>query len=467
MSSRWSSGLTRTFGARVAFWYFALFAAGALVILLVAGLLLQASLARRDRDALLASLVRYVDGYTQGGVAVLDGLVAADRAAGTYEPVLVRVIAGGRTRMLSLPLEWRRFDLDALSTPPPGGSVFHELSDGGGGMLEVASTRLADGTLFQVGRTTTRRDAIIERYRETAVLLFILIVVVGFAGGLVLTARALQPLQELTATLTRILQTGRISERVAVQGTNDPLDALGGLVNGMLQRIDGLVRGMRSSLDNVAHDLRTPMTRLRGTAEMALQAPRTAEEYREALADCLEEADRVSVLLDALMDLAEAETGAMRLRRDEVSLAAVVADAVELYAEVAEEKGLTLDVHAAAAPAITGDRVRLTQVFANLIDNATKYTPAPGRIDVTVRAADGGAEVEVADTGIGVRDEDLPRIWERLYRADHSRSARGLGIGLSLVRAIVEAHGGRVTVSSEIGRGSRFTVWLPANMSQM
>jgi signal transduction histidine kinase len=462
MFSKWRRSLVRTFGARIAGWYFALFAAGALVILLVAGVLLQATLARRDRDALLATLVRYLDAYSQGGIAVLDRLVAADRAAGSYEPLFVRVAAGGRTRMVSMPIEWSRFDLDQLAIPARAESTLQRITDGDTA-LEVASARLSDDTLFQVGRSTARRDAILERYRETSLLLFALVVVVGFAGGLVLTARALQPLHELRSTLVRILQTGRTSERVAIRGTNDPLDALGALVNRMLDRIDALVGGMRSSLDNVAHDLRTPMTRLRGTAEMALQSARTPEDYREALADCLEEADRVAALLDALMDLAEAETGTMRLRREAVDIGGVVSSAAGLYSEVAEDKGLTLSLEVEPRlPAITGDRARLMQAVANLVDNAVKYTPAPGRIAVAARASDGGVAVAVTDTGPGISPADRERIWDRLYRGDQSRSERGLGIGLSLVKAIIEAHGGKVNVESEPGRGATFTVNLPA-----
>jgi signal transduction histidine kinase len=331
MSSSAASRITRTFGARIAAWYFGLFAVGGLIVILVAGLLLSASLARRDRDALAAAMIRYTDAYANGGVAVLDSVIAADRAAASYEPVFVRVVAGGRTRMLSLPIEWSRFDLDGLAIPPLGGSIVQEVGDGSDAALEVISARLVDGTLFQVGRSTARRGAVLERYRETAIFLFGLILIVGLAGGLVLTTRALQPLNELTATITRILQTGQTSERVPVRGTADPLDALGALVNRMLERIGGLVSGMRSTLDAVAHDLRTPMTRLRGTAEMALQSGRSTDDFREALADCIEEVDRVRSLLDALMDLAEAETGAMRLRRDTVSVADIVAEAVELY----------------------------------------------------------------------------------------------------------------------------------------
>jgi signal transduction histidine kinase len=468
MSSKWRSGVIRTFGARIAAWYFGLFALGALIILVVAGLLLSSSLARRDQDGLTAALIRYTDAYRSGGVAVLDSVIAADRAAASYEPVFVRVVAGGRTRMLSMPVEWSRFDLGRLALPPPGSSTFQRLPYDGLGALEVASARLTDGTIFQVGRTTARRAAMLVQYREAAGLLFGLVILVGLVGGVMLTTRALRPLHDLTQTINGILQTGRTSERVPVRGTSDPLDALGLLINRMLDRIDELMKGMRSSLDTVAHDLRTPMTRLRGTAEMALQSSRTAEEYRDALVECVEEADRVRSLLDALMDLAEAETGAMRLRRDEIVLAELAQDAIDLYSEIAEEKGLLLTLDAGAdVPPITGDRIRIRQAIANLIDNAVKYTPGSGRITVTVRAAAGGAEISVVDTGPGIPPEDQDRIWERLYRGDASRSQRGLGIGLSLVRAIVEAHGGRATVESAPGAGSRFAVWLPREMTQM
>jgi signal transduction histidine kinase len=465
MFSRWRRGVIKTFGARLAAWYFALFATGALLILLLAGWLLSTSLARRDHDALIAALVRYTNAYTQGGVPVLDGLIAADRAAGSYEPVFVRVAAGGGMRLLSVPIEWTHFEFDRLTVPAPGISAFQRLRDGSGQTLEVASTRLRDGTVFQVGRTTGRRESVIDRYREAGLLLFAVVLLVGLAGGVLLTMRALQPIRALRSTIVRILETGRTSGRVATQGTPDPLDEIGTLVNRMLDRIDGLVEGMRSTLDNVAHDLRTPLTRLRGHAEMALHSARSEDDYRNALADCVEEADGLRTMLDALMDLAEARTGTMRLQRDPVRLQDVLRDAVDLYEELAEDKGLALSLHIEPdLPAVTGDRARLRQVFANLLDNAIKYTPAPGRVSVTARPHDEGAEVMVEDTGPGIPSHDRERIWERLYRGDDSRSERGLGIGLSLVRAIVEAHRGRASVQSEPGRGSRFIVWLPREL---
>jgi signal transduction histidine kinase len=266
----------------------------------------------------------------------------------------------------------------------------------------------------------------------------------------------------------RIIRTGRTDARVPIDspGSGDAIEELTVLFNAMLDRIEGLVTAMRGALDNVSHDLRTPLTRLRGTAEMALAAPADVERYREALADCVEESDRVLVMLNALMDISEAESGTMQLRREPIALRDVVARAVDLYKEVAEAKGVTLE-SSTDDVAVSGDRTRLEQVAANLIDNAVKYTPPGGRVDVLARRERGDAVLRVSDTGSGISTAELPRIWDRLFRGDSSRAERGLGLGLSLVKAIVEAHGGAVDATSEVGKGSTFTVRLRADATNL
>ena len=203
-------------------------------------------------------------------------------------------------------------------------------------------------------------------------------------------------------------------------------------------------------------------TRLRGSAEMALRSAPEPEAYRQALADCLEEAEQTLTTLNTLMDVAEAEAGAMKLDREPVDLRALIASVVGLYEHVAEEKGITLRATAPERLSLTADPRRLRQALANLVDNAIKYTPRGGEIEVNARCEPNQVLISVKDTGMGVRAEEIPRIWDRLYRGQASGSERGLGLGLSLVRAVVQAHGGNVAAVPREGGGLVVTVRLPA-----
>jgi signal transduction histidine kinase len=287
------------------------------------------------------------------------------------------------------------------------------------------------------------------------------VVVAALTGGLVFTRSALRPLRDLDRVVSAIVQTGQLSQRVPVAGSGDALDNVAARVNSLLDRIETLVSAMRDSLDNVAHDLRTPLTRLQVVLEQALHSGDEAR-ARDGIADALEETERVAGTLNALLDVSEAEAGALRLEIEEAALADVVESAVELYEDVARERDIALTAACPPDLRLRADRRRLRQVLANLIDNAVKYTPRGGAVRVDARRDGRDVVITVADTGPGIAPEDVDRIWERLYRGDRSRSERGLGLGLSLVRAIVRAHGGSASVSHAPEGGAVFTVRLPA-----
>ena len=432
------------FGLRLALWYAQVFVVSAMAIVLLTYYVTSTALKERDEQILRSKLGEYAAAYERGGFRVLTNTVRAEQAAAP-ERLFVRVVDRGvEAVVLSNPEGW-----------DPA-------------RLELESAQLDDGTLVQVGKSSEARDDLLARVRIALGLVAIAIIALGLAGGWVATESAMSPIRQLTHTVREIIDTGRTDARVPLAdsaGRDDAIGQLTVLFNAMLDRIARLVDAMGGALDNVSHDLRTPLARLRGTAEYALAQPPDVDRYRDALADCVEETDRTLVMLNTLMDISEAESGTMPLHREPVDLRAVVDRAVELYKDVADAKGVALAVAGASGElqplTVTADRTRLEQVAANLIDNAVKYTPEGGRVDVTLAREDARAIVRVHDTGTGIPANELPRIWDRLFRGDRSRTERGLGLGLSLVRAIVQAHGGAVTVESEPGRGSVFTVSLP------
>jgi signal transduction histidine kinase len=442
MSSDRRFAFTRAFGLRIALWYATLFVVGALAIVFLTYYLTKVSLEQRDRQLLQSKLGDYAGAYARGGINTLAATVRVEQQAAP-ERLFVRVVNRGvEAIVLSSPNGW-----DPTT-------------------IETAAMALPDGTLVQVGKSSEAREDLLARFRAALGLVTLLVVVIALSGGWLVTQSAVTPIRQLTATVRRIILTGRTDARVPLEGAPGNTDAIGELIelfNLMLDKIEGVVAAMRGALDNVSHDLRTPLTRLRGNAELALASPPDLERYRDALALCVEESDRVLVMLNTLMDISEAESGVMQLRREPVRLADMVERAVDLYRDVADAKGVALDVATGDDAIVSGDRTRLEQVAANLIDNAVKYTPVGGRIDVDVRADNGQAVLRVHDTGPGIPADELPRIWTRLFRGDASRAERGLGLGLSLVKAIVEAHGGTVAVESEPGNGSTFTAWLPSN----
>jgi signal transduction histidine kinase len=476
MSSKWTDRISQALGLRLAAWYLATFLASTLVIGGLTYGLLASSLETRDHDIIQSTLREYAARYQAGGLPALARAIELEQRSGQREPLFVRLVGPFEDVLLySLPETWGVFDLHPTTQSPRGGGPGSSELAGGpnaiweqvrardrNAVLEVATLPLGGGTVLQVGKTSESRDELLSRFRRVLLLGLTAALAIGMIGGFFLTRSTLKPLRDLRDAVQRILRTGQTDDRVPVYGNDDAVDELSDLFNAMLARITTLIHGMRNALDHVAHDLRTPMTRLRVTAETALASNDPARQ-REALSDVLEESDRVLSMLTTLMDISEAETGTMTLTRTEVDVATLVAEVIDLYEDTAQEAGVTVSSSVAPGVAVSADRDRLRQALANLVDNAIKYTPRGGQVDISA-AHDGDCiAIRVRDTGAGIPTHDLPRIFDRLYRGDQSRATRGLGLGLSLVKAYIEAHRGTVEVESAPGKGSTFTIRLPAN----
>ena len=235
--------------------------------------------------------------------------------------------------------------------------------------------------------------------------------------------------------------------------------------NNLLDRVEAAHASQFRFVADASHELRTPLTILRGEIEVALRRPRSPEEYAEVLQSSREEIERLSRLTENLLTLARADAGDSLVRRESVDLTEIAREVCRKLVPLSEQRNVSLDCAAVAPARVSGDSVALEQIFLNLIENALRYTPSGESAQVAVAARDGEVVVEVADHGSGIAPEHLPHLFERFYRVDKARSREfgGVGLGLSIVKTLVEAHGGSIEVRSGVGKGSTFTVRLPGS----
>jgi len=300
-------------------------------------------------------------------------------------------------------------------------------------------------------------------FRNNIAIALVIVLVLGALGGWVLAKRSLSPIGYIASKASQITSEN-LGERLNQRGTADEIDNLIQTINGMIARLESSFKRMAEFTADASHELKTPLCALRGEAEVLLSKRRTAEEYQEGLAHLIEQFDRLNRMIDGLILLSKSDSSEVELKMVPLRLDLLLKDISGLFQVLAEQKGVALEVDAPCEVTVKGDKVRLQQLFTNLIDNAIKYT-SKGSIRVTVKKNQNFAGIRISDTGIGIPQEEQEKVFKRFYRVDKSRSREtgGAGLGLSIAQWIAHAHRGRIELKSEPDQGSTFTVYLPTD----
>jgi two-component system, OmpR family, heavy metal sensor histidine kinase CusS len=321
--------------------------------------------------------------------------------------------------------------------------------------------------VIQVALDRAHDSLLLASYKVWMLAVLMVATIVCPLIGYRIARRGIRPVQDITETARRT-GSATLSARIDPSGYPVELAALADTLNAMLDRLDDSFRRLSQFSADIAHELRTPVNNMRGEAEVALSRARSVDEYRETLTSCLEESVRLSDLITSLLFLARAENPGTQLERESVQVHKELAAVLEYYEAAAGEARIAMSVAAGEEIAFSVNRGLLQQAIGNLVVNSLAHTPPGGTVTLRAGACNGDVRIEVADTGAGIPDEDLPRVFDRFYRVTQARSSQygSAGLGLAIVKGIVTLHGGRTEIESAIGRGTRVILIFPSTSVQ-
>lgn len=464
--------IRHTLAFRLTLWYAGIFMFSAAVAFFFFYLLIT-SVMRQQTDQALSSEVRTLSSIlsAQGPEAVKRQAFILAQAAGEKKIFFRLLYITGEVFSSSNMSYWRDIGINRVAIKrllDSRSPIFDTISvPDRKHEIRVLYAVIGPGMILQLGQSMENHTRIIEVFRKvfitTMVIIFVLAVVVGWF----MARRALVGVEAVTRTARRISE-GSFEERVPVKKRADEIDQLALTFNQMLDRIETLVTGIKEMSDNIAHDLKSPITRIRGIAEVSMTSDVSLKEYEAMAAGTIEECDRLLDMINTMLIISRTEAGVNKLDCQKLDIANLVRDACDIFRSPAEDKDISMVYNGPEPISIYGDIRLIQRMVANLLDNAIKYTPARGNIDVTVaRDGDQSVQIAVKDNGSGIARQDLEHIFERFYRCDPSRSQAGTGLGLSFARAVARAHKGDITVVSTLGEGSTFTVMLSKNQPNL
>jgi signal transduction histidine kinase len=337
------------------------------------------------------------------------------------------------------------------------GHLTQTIRSAGGDKARIMTAVIGPSILLQIGETLEEAEEYLDIFINLLIVLIVVFIVFSTAVGWLLARRSLAGMEAVTSTAEEITK-GNYNRRMEVDGQFIEIERLGAAFNTMLDRIQNLLQSMQQINDNIAHDLRSPLARIRGIAEMTIIKDKNIDSFKEMAVSTIEECDTLTDMINTMLDITEIEAGVNEAKIEKFDLSELVTGACNLFSPIANGKKIRLQSNLPKSLPFRGDRKRMQRIVTNLIENAIKYTSANGAVAVSAVTEDGMVKIDFEDTGSGIAESDLPYIFQRFYRCDQSRSKRGVGLGLSLVKAYTESMKGVISVKSALGRGSVFSL---------
>jgi heavy metal sensor kinase len=452
---------------RLTLWYAGMFTASSFVAFFLFYALITAFIQEKTDQELLNQAGQFSLLFQERGIRAIEDLAVFEAQAAGEKKVFFRLLyLNGQVFSSSNTTSWENIAVSpgAIQKLIGGDHVAIEtiMQAATGNQVRILYRIIGPGVILQIGQSLDNYRRIIDAFRRIFMLTMALLTTLAVGVGWFMARRAVYGVKAVTLT-AQAISAETLEKRVPVKERGDEIDQLAITFNQMLDRIGLLVAEVRQMGDDIAHDLKSPLTRIRGMAEIVLANGKTPAEYENMAASVIEECDRLQDIINTMLMISKTEAGVEKPVREGVDLAMLVREVCELFEITAEDRGLALACFVPDACIFQGDLQMLRRMVANLLDNAIKYTPAGGEIETSLlKKENGGVEIAVKDTGTGISPADLPRVFERFYRGDQSRSESGTGLGLSLALAIARAHGGNITVASIPNEGSVFTVELGA-----